>query len=429
VAPPGRLTGALALQALVVGLALLVRVPAYGVVLSEDPLEGKSLELGGTVRSFNMLLDGGALDLIPGASPEVLSLSTLRARLDWRASSSFRLVIHDELQFLAGSAELDAGQGPLALGQGRRAPLWAPLDWELASSPRSLLTDRIDWLWARASEGPLQVTLGRQPVTLGCGVLWTPIDLLAPFSPLQIDTEFKPGVDALRVDAQASSRLSLTALGVLGRWAGPEAFRADRAGSAGLLRLEAGLPRTHLGVMAGYIRRDLVGGLDATRDLGGADAHGAVTVTYVPEVERRVRGQAVFTRVLAGLTVHPGHNVNATVEFYYNGSGAAAPDQYLEAFEDPRLQVGEVYNVGRWYSGVVLDWTPHPLMHLDAALLANLGDPSLLFSPQLGCEVTTNTLIIAGAFLPAGRAPTATSARSEYGLYPYLYHVDLKLYF
>jgi hypothetical protein len=406
-----------------------VGAPARAFVVTEDPLEGKSLELGGTVRSFNMLLDGGALDLTPGASPAELSLSSLRARLDWRANGSFRLVIDDELQFLAGSVDLGAGQGPLALGQGRRAPLWAPLDWALTSTSRSQLTDRIDWLWARSSQGPLQVTLGRQPVTLGCGVLWTPIDLLAPFSPLQIDTEFKPGVDAARVDVQASPRVFLTALGVLGHSAGPERFRADRAGSAGLLRLEASLPRTHLGVMTGYVRRDLVGGLDATRDLGRADAHGAVTVTYVPEAERRVRGQAVFARVLAGVTVHPGHDVNATLELYYNGSGATAPDQYLEALDDPRFQVGEVYNVGRWYSGAVMDWTPHPLMHLGAALLANVGDPSLLFSPQLSCEIAANTLIIAGAFLPAGRAPTATSARSEYGLYPYLYHADLKVYF
>lgn len=417
------------LQGLLVWGALFVCVPAHAFVLTEDPLEGKSLELGGTLRSFNMVLDGGALDLSPGASPSTLSLSSLRARLDWRASSSFRLVIHDELQFLATSSERGGGQGPLALGQGRRAPLWAPLDWRLASSPHRELTDRIDWLWARYSQGPLQITLGRQPVTLGCGVLWTPVDLLAPFSPLQIDTEFKPGVDALRVDVQPTRRLSVTALGVLGRGSGPNDFRADPEGSAGLLRLEAALPRTHLGVMAGYIRRDRVVGLDATRDLGSANAHTAVTVTYVPEAERRVRGQAVFARALAGLTVQPGHDVNATLEAYYNGSGAAAPDQYLEELNDPRFQVGEVYNVGRWYSGLVLDWSPHPLMHLGAALLANLRDPSLLFSPQLRYEVAANTLIIAGAFVPAGRPPTATSAGSEYGLYPYFYHGDLKVYF
>jgi hypothetical protein len=422
-------TRALALQALLAGLALLVCARAHAFVLEEDPLDGTALELGGTARSFNMLLDGGALDLTPGANPLVLSLSTVRPRLDWRATDSFRLVIHDELQFLAGSGELGAGQGPLALGQGRRAPLWAPLDWRLTSSSRSQLTDRIDWLWGRSTHGPVQVTLGRQPVTFGCGVLWTPVDLLAPFSPLQIDTEFKPGVDAVRVDVQASSRLSLTALGVLGRGSGPESFRVDGMGSAGLLRSEVSLPRTHLGVMAGYIRRDLVSGLDVTRNLGVADAHAAVTVTYVPEAERRVRGQAVFPRVLAGLTVHPGHNVNATAELYYNGSGATAPDQYLDAFNDPRFQVGEVYNVGRWYGGGVLDWTPHPLMHVGAALLANLADPSAVFSPQLSCEVATNTLLIAGAFVPAGRAPTATAARSEYGLYPHFYHVDLKVYF
>ena len=397
-------------------LAILLCAPARAAVLSEDPFAGKSFELGATVRSFAMLLGGGPLN-----GTAALSLSDVRARLDWRANEWFRLVIHDELALLVGSEPLDAGAGPLGLGQGRRAPLWAPLDWTLTSSPRLALTDRIDWLWARFSRGPVQLSIGRQPVTVGTGVIWTPIDLLAPFSPLQIDTEFKPGVDALRIDVRLPLRMQLTLLGVVGRGAGPDGFHVDAAGSAALARLELSLEKMHLGAIAGYVRQDVVVGVDGMRDFGGADAHFAATVTYVPEQERRVRGQAMFVRAVAGLTVAPGHDVHATLEVYYNGSGAEDPSEY--SFDDPRFQVGEVYNVGRLYSGLVMDWAAHPLIHLGAAVLANLRDPSLVFAPQLRYELAANTLLIAGAYVPAG------SAGSEYGFYPYFFHVDLKAYF
>jgi hypothetical protein len=426
--------------ALALAVAVSVVAPrARAWVITEDPLENKSLVVGGTVRSFDYLMHGGLLDTPlspPDDNPAGTSLSDIRAKLDWTASEHFRLVIHDELSTSLSSLLLDQAQDPLAFGQGRRAPVWLPLQADLASGPRLVVNDRVDWLWARWSVGPAQMTFGRQPVTMGRGVIWTPMDLLAPFSPIQIDTEFKPGVDALRSDVRLGSSATLTMLGVLGNSQGAHDLDADAAGSAELAHLEIALGTTRLGVMGGQVRQDVVSGIDAFFDLGhGVDLHGAMTATYVPQPSRRRWNEDAFLRAVVGSTFELRKNVHATVEAYYNGSGAPDSSGYLSELASPRFAVGEEYNVGRYYAGAVVDWQPHALVHVGLAAMMNLKDPSALLSPQIRYDVASNALLIAGAFLPIGATPTVDAASatlttpSEFGLYPFVYHVDLKLYF
>lgn len=427
------------LSTLVLGCALVVSAPARAWVLSEDPLDDTSLELGGTARSFAFLMHGGLLDTPlspPDTSPAAVSLVALRAKLDWRASEHLRLVIHDELTTTVSSLSLDEAQGPLALGQGNRAPVWLPLQADLASTSRVLVHDRIDWLWARWSVGRAQITLGRQPVTMGRGVLWAPMDLLAPLSPIQIDTEFKPGVDALRSDLRLGSSVTLTMLGVLGKSAGTHDLGVDAAGSANLARVEVTLGSARLGTMGGYVRQDVVGGVDGFYDLGhGADLHGAATVTYVPEEGRRRDGQQAFARAVLGSTFELRKNVHATVEAHYNGAGAPDASGYLAELASPRFRSGEEYAIGRYYGGATVDWQPHPLLHVGLAAIVNLQDPSALLAPQLRYDVASNALLVMGAFVPLGARPTVDAAAgtlhtpSEFGLYPFLYHLDLKVYF
>ncbi|MGH7296189.1 MAG: hypothetical protein ACRELB_14705, partial [Polyangiaceae bacterium] len=228
-----------------------------------------------------------------------------------------------------------------------------------------------------------------------------------------------------------SSTLSL--VDVAGRAAGPHDLGIDQAGSAMLARLEVPVGTTRIAATSGWVRGDAVGGVDGFVDVGhGADLHGAATVTYAQDPARRPDGRPVFARAVVGSTFEPARNVHASVEGYYNGSGAAGPSGYLATFADPRFQIGEEYNVGRYYAGALVDWQAHPLVHVGVALLANLLDPSAIASPQLRYSVANNALLVVGAFVPFGARPglgaSGPTSPSEFGLYPYLYHVDLKVY-
>ncbi len=416
--------------------ALLLSTPSRAIVLSEDPLEGDSVELGGAVRSYNFVLHGGPLGapLVPDDSnPASIGSVAVRPKLELR-EGSLSFAVHDELLSTSSTLPTELLNSALSIGQGVSAPAWLPLEWTAVDRPSYQLTDRVDWLYLRYQRSSLSVTLGRQPVSMGRGQIWTPEDLLAPFSPLQLNTEFKPGVDALRLDFAPAETASVLFIGVLGKQDPSHDFEVGRDGSALLGRCELSLEEARLGAQTGLVRGDFVAGLDLFVDLGhGADLHGEGTLTYVPDVERRHDGRSAFNRAVLGTTAELHPDLQLTAEAYYNGSGARRAADYTAELSSPRFRVGEVYNVGRLYAGVAADWQVHALLHAVVSALANLEDPSAIVAPELDYNIATNTLLVLGAFVPIGKPPRYESAlvtaQSEFGLYPQLYHLDAKLYF
>ena len=55
-------------------------------------------------------------------------------------------------------------------------------------------------------------TVGRQPIDFGNGRFWQPLNVFGAFAPTDLDTDFKPGIDALRFDWFPSDLSSLTAV-------------------------------------------------------------------------------------------------------------------------------------------------------------------------------------------------------------------------
>ncbi|MEO8551897.1 MAG: hypothetical protein ABI678_18100 [Kofleriaceae bacterium] len=421
--------------AAVAALLLSSSGAARATVLTEDPLSGDSLSIGATARSFNYVMDGGLLDA-PGMDPNAatigVSLTDLRLRGELKRGDWLTIALHDSLTLTTSSFSLAESGGPLALGQGRLPATWLPLDWSIEDGPQLSLHDRIDWGYARITKGAISLTVGRQPVTFGRGSLWTPEDIVDPFSPVQIDTEFKPGVDAARVDVTFGTHVTLAVLGVAGdtRDAHDLAIRKD--GSSAIQRLEVSLGTTRLGLMTGYVRGDAFGALDLFVDLGGADLHGEVTGTYVPDASRRPFEREVFGRAVLGSTFQLSSRLTGTIEGYWNGSGTTHPSQYEEVLSSPRLASGETYNLGVLYGGAVADLTLHALVHVAAAAIVNVIDGSALLAPSVHFNASTNTQLIAGAFFTVGKAPDFSGgsiARSEFALYPNLFHFDLKAYF
>lgn len=417
--------GALVAIALTAALAL----PARAVVVSEDPLEGDSLSLGGAVRDYNLVLVGGPLSL-PGYDPGSIVIVAVRPELELKRASGFQLVLHDELVSISSTLPRASVGDAISLGRGRRAPLFLPLEWTAVDEGGYELHDEIAWVYARQSFGALSVSIGRQPITLGRGQIWTPEDLLAPFSPLEIDTEYKPGVDALRLDLGISEAATLFLAGVLGAPEPADDFAVNREGSAVLSRLELLLGRVRLGALGGWVRTDAVAGLDLFVDLGhGTDLHGENTLTYVTQGSREPFRRHAFQRAVLGLTTELSSKLSLILEAYFNGAGAPEPAAYPSVLESSRFFVGEQYNTGRAYAGAAVDWSIHPLLFGALSTIVNLEDESAMVSAELRASVAENALLIAGSLIPLGREPAGVSPRSEFGLYPTIHHIDLKLYY
>lgn len=56
------------------------------------------------------------------------------------------------------------------------------------------------------------LSIGRQPVDFGSGRFWQPLNVFGAFAPTDLDTDYKPGIDALVLNTYPSNFSSLTAV-------------------------------------------------------------------------------------------------------------------------------------------------------------------------------------------------------------------------
>ena len=74
-------------------------------------------------------------------------------------------------------------------------------DWQkrLIGKENIVFSGTLDRAWITEYAGDWQATLGRQRIAWGTNLIWNPVDLFNPSSPLDFENEEKPGTDALRI--------------------------------------------------------------------------------------------------------------------------------------------------------------------------------------------------------------------------------------
>jgi hypothetical protein len=323
----------------------------------------------------------------------------------------------------------------------------------------------VDRLQASVRLGKFTIILGRQPISLGVGFVWKPADLVGTFSPLEVDREYKPGVDALRVDWALGAFTELSLIGAAG---GPACrdgslpngepchdyeprFELDY--SVALTRFRTTVGRFDLGALAGWVRGDVVGGVFATGTIKRFRIRSEAVVTYDVEEDRGAAGfgqstyvgagnpndeDAVFVRAVLGADYQfdTKQKLFVLAELYYNGFGSHKTEDYADLMTRPRVQeLGEVVNVGLLYAAVGVNWEPHYRVPLALTVMGNLLDPSLHISATATYKLGDNSILEGGAFIPVGRGPRfdennlRLEIRSEFGFYPYVYYLAWKMYF
>jgi hypothetical protein len=427
---------------LAAGLLLARPSPAGAWVLAEDELEERSTELGLLIRTFAFVLEPlpgldtkGIKDL--GLIDETQGLGILDLRLSFsHKTPRLQLVLHNQLTLTARSMAPTAGS--LVMGRGMEPPRWFPLQADIVDDDGITLRESVDWVYAAVTWGRAVITVGRQPITFGRGKLFKPMDLIATFALTEVDTEYKPGADALRVDLSLFEQTFLTLVAAAGEHGDELSLR----GSSFALRARQGWSKGELGLLGGYLRRDGVIGADAVFDLGSFDIYTEATLTIVSDESlspRRPETERAVVRGLVGATFKPLSKLTVTPEIFFNGFGRWDPAEYLQVAISERAAIGETFNLGMLYLAGVAQWEAHPLLNLTAGAILNPRDPSGLLTLGASLSAADNIQLQAGAYLPLGETPELSPPdpllgippiprpRSEFGLYPIFFFVELKM--
>ncbi|MCF8025486.1 MAG: hypothetical protein K9K82_08365 [Desulfobacteraceae bacterium] len=259
---------------------------------------------------------------------------------------------------------------------------------------RLALTYRRDWATLR---------IGRQALTWGNGFLFNPMDMFNPFSPTDIERDYKVGDDMITFQKYTSAG-EVQMLYAPRRDPATGNVAWDQSSAAAKYhRYVGGL---EMDLMAGIHYEDFVTGLGLVGYIGGAAWRMDTTYTWLKDSKQR-NGFAAFCANLDYSWNWWGKNMYGWIEYYYTGLGT---DDYEKAFADEdimeRILRGERYTLGRSYLDTQLRVELHPLVNFNLTLIANTQDPSGLIQPHLAWDAKQNFQITCGANLYWGGPDT-----------------------
>lgn len=376
-----------------------------------------SLALGGYVRTLSGLFDMGysvpGMDRQSGFNAEV-------GRLEWTLKAGERVIlqVHDRFQSQISSSATGFGGSVAGIGVSVVPGRSVDLSTVFIDKDRLRVWHDVDRLALTVYTGIGDLTVGRQAITWGISNLFPVADLWAQFSPFELDTEEKPGIDAARLLSYPGQGWELDA--VLADRGRPQDFSAA-------LRASKTLPWADLYAAGGKLWNEVIGMGGVSAPVGSWKLRAEGVLPY--DLDRDV---AKLPRVTLGVD-WLGGEIMVTGEYHFNGIGAVEPAHYEEVFQDPRYARGESYYLGRHYLGGLATWTPgNDRLSLTLSSLVNLLDPSGALTPVCTYDFGQSTRASVGGLVTWGRTPVVTQPpelRSEFGSYGDLFYTRLSIYF
>ena len=261
------------------------------------------------------------------------------------------------------------------------------------------------------------VIVGRQAIAWGSARVVNPTDVIAPFTYSELDTEDRPGVDAVRV------RVPIGALGefdvgyVFGR-----DFAVDR--SAFFARSQFNVAETDVSPLFVRFREQLLVGMDVARGIGNVGAWIEGTRVFTMG-----RDASDYFRVSTGMDYSFGGETYGFIEYHFNGAGVRNPENYVTNLDRPTYRDAVVYLMGTHYFSLGTTHQLTPLVALSGQFLANVTDPSLFFFPTIEYNIEQDFYLSAGAFIGIGDRPKGEYFQSEFGGYSNILFFSFRIYY
>ena len=267
----------------------------------------------------------------------------------------------------------------------------------------SVLVHRLDRLYVDVTSTQAVARIGRQAVSWGNGLIYTPMDFFNPFDPAAVDKEYKTGDDMvygqyLRQngdDAQAVWVIRRDLNGDVG--SDVNSVAAKYHGFAGEREYDLLLAQHFDDTIAG------VGGIS---NIGGAVWRGDITLT-----DTQTDNVLSLVTSMSYSWVGWGRNISGIAEYYYNGFGIAGGDYSPEALNSnpdlvERIVRGELFTLGRQYLALSAMVEMMPLWTLTPNAFANLSDGSMLLQLVSAYDFRQDWQFLAALNMPIGPAGT-----------------------
>ena len=262
------------------------------------------------------------------------------------------------------------------------------------------LLHRLDRLSVTYATENLVVRAGRQAITWGNGLIFSPMDIVNPFDPTAVDTEYKSGDDMIYAQYLLANGNDVEFAQVFRR--DPVTGDSDSSVNTTAIKYHGLLGDAEYDLMIADHYDNITIAIGGNRSVGGAVVHGDVVWTDSIDGNR--------LQLVANVSyswVWGGKNISGLLEYYFNELGQRAGQYDIASLtQNPtlldRLERGEFFTVGRHYlsGGLIVEMTP--LWILSPNVFANVDDSSALLQVVSRNSLSDNVEILAAINLPIG---------------------------
>jgi len=308
-------------------------------------------------------------------------------------------------------------------------------DWIIVDdSPSYLHQHELDRAYVAVHLPFAELAVGRQAIGLGRGALFSAVDIFAPFSPTEIDREWRRGVDAINLDLFIPDFNEISG-GFIFAFGPLVDGQLDYYAAIGSLRIAVGPLDAELFI--GKRAEDDMVGLAVSATVGDAAVHaeGSMFGTDGQGIDGGFMGtDAVVAKGLAGgsYMFDVGDGLSLVLEYHYSGFGIANIGDDPSTLFDPAFQArflrGDTQILGQHAISAGLSY---PLFADLTAALSYIQSPvdgSGLLAPTLSWWASDIVTVIFNVTAPWGSGPQGGVPTSEYGSSPITIFLQARLY-
>ena len=259
---------------------------------------------------------------------------------------------------------------------------------------------RFDRLAVGYSSEKIVLRLGRQAISWGNGLIFSPMDIVNPFDPTIVDTEYKVGDDMAYGQYLLSNGDDVQFSYVFRR--DPLTGDSDSDVATTALKYHSVLGDAEIDLLVSRSYDEAIFGIGGNKSIGGAVWRGDVVLSDT------VSGNKVqLVTNLSYSWVWGGKNMSGVVEYFFTEFGQKKGRYDLVSLSQNaeltnRLARGESFTLGRNYLAGGITVEMNPLWLVTPNLFANLDDGSALLQVTTAYSVSDNAEFVGAVNLPVG---------------------------
>ncbi|MEE2925548.1 MAG: hypothetical protein VX619_12270 [bacterium] len=313
-------------------------------------------------------------------------------------SWEFAFETSSSFQSLAGAGFQNTTESPLRLFD---------MHSEFRNSTTSKQTISIDRFWYHWRYKDFDITLGRQAIGLGTSHFISVLDIMAPFVPGTLDSTYRPGVDAIRIQ---------TAYGESGERDFIAAFSPEESMHSFLYRQRLLRGNYDFESIIGrvYERNFLGFGFEGSKGRVGQWGELAFFERKNSEMLRTGSEKFAFSAVF-GLEYFLSDGREWGISYFHQDFGASDGLQRLNLITEPIANQGWLTLSGRNYAHLRFSHLIRPLVKANYNAVFNLQDSSGFYQPRVDVNLRDNINLSIFAWITSGKSSSNQIVSSEFG--------------